>query len=311
MNVYEGLDAVSAPFQHSSVAIGTFDGVHRGHQAIIDRAVADARAHDRPALVFTFDRHPSELLRPDRAPERITTPEQRNALIAERDVDGLVIARFDASLAELTPDEFTERILKGLLDAESIVEGTDFGFGKNRAGDVNYLRRVQERYGFALHVVDPILVDGVPARSSVVRERLHAGDIAGAEAILGHPFLLHGRVVGGQRLGRTLGYPTANLQPFDRQIVPADGVYAVQVALDDGRRFGGACSIGIRPTVEGAGRAIETYLFDFNEDIYGRMLDQRFVRRLRAEEKFDDLEALTAQIARDVATARTVLAEAT
>jgi riboflavin kinase/FMN adenylyltransferase len=312
MKLVEGLEAVQTPFDRSSVAIGTFDGVHLGHQAIIRRAVEDGRAHDRPSLVFTFDRHPLELLRPEAAPELLTTPEQRNALIAELGVDALIVARFDLTLANLSPDAFLADILKGLLGAEAIVEGANFSFGKDRAGDVAYLQHAQEAYRFTLHALEPVVVEGAPVSSTRIRERLRSGEIAAAERLLGHPYELVGQVIGGQKLGRTLGYPTANLALSYRQIAPADGIYAVTVRLDDGRELGGACSIGNRPTIEGAGRSIETYLFqrdgdDFHEDLYGRGMAIRFVRRLRAEEKFDSLQALVAQMARDVTEARNLL----
>lgn len=309
MQVFHGLESLSVPFAASTVAIGTFDGVHMGHKAIIRSAVEDARSHRRPAIVFTFDRHPIAFFAPERAPKLITTPEQRIALIAELGVDALVVARFDETLSELSPNLFIETILKERLGAKAIVEGTNFAFGKDRAGDVAFLETVQNRYDFVLHAIEPVLVLGQPASSTRVRECLRTGEVAEAEAVLGHPFRLEGRVIGGQRLGRTLGYPTANLDLTWEQIVPADGVYAVLATLDDGRTFGGACSIGNRPTIEGAGRSIETYLLDFDEDIYGHGMDLRFVRRLRPEEKFNSLSDLTAQIANDVALARDVLAD--
>ena len=309
MQVFEGLETVTTPFAASTVAIGTFDGVHLGHKAIIQRAVADARQHNRPALVFTFDRHPIELFAPTRAPDLITPPPQRNELIAELGADALVIARFDQALAQTAPDDFVQSILKNLLGAQAIVEGVSFNFGKDRAGDVAFLRVAQSRYGFTLHALEPVLVQGLPASSTRVRERLNAGDVQEAESVLGHPYCLVGTVVGGQKLGRTLGYPTANLELTYRQAVPGDGIYAVLATLDDGRAIGGACSIGERPTIEGAGRSIETFLLDFNEDIYGQNLSLRFVERLRAEEKFDSLAELTAQMARDVDQARFILAD--
>lgn len=309
MQIYEGLDAIITPFAASSVAIGTFDGVHKGHQAIIRRAVEDARRHARPALVLTFDRHPIELFAPDRAPELITTPPQRNDLIAGLGADGLVIARFDAQLSQLAPDAFMQDILKGLLGARAIVEGATFCFGKDRAGNVDYLRDAQTRYNFTLDALDPVLVNNVPASSTRVRDLLRAGSVGEAEAILGHPYLLAGTVVGGQRLGRTLGYPTANLELAYRQVVPRDGVYAVLATLQNGRIMGGACSIGERPTIEGAGRSIETFLLDFSEDIYGQQFQLRFIERLRGEEKFESLAELTAQMAHDVAETRYILAE--
>ncbi len=212
MNVYDGLEAVTTPFPASSVAIGTFDGVHVGHQAIIRAAVADAQRHARPALVFTFDRHPAELFAPEHAPALLTTPEQRNTLIAELGVDGLVIAHFDTALAQLSPDDFVQRILKDKLGAQAIVEGANFCFGKDRAGNVAYLQAAQSQYDFTLTALEPIMAAGAPASSTRIREALRAGDVALAETVLGHAYQLVGTVVGGQQLGRTLGYPTANLE---------------------------------------------------------------------------------------------------
>ncbi len=307
MNVFEGLETLPQPYTASSLAIGTFDGVHIGHQAIIRTAVEDARSHGRPALVLTFDRHPSELLSPDRVPGLLTTPDQRNRYIAELGADGLVIVRFDQALAQLTPEAFLRTILKDRLGAQAIVVGANFCFGKGRAGDVAYLEEAQSEFDFTLRALQPIRVGDLPASSTRIRERLRVGDIAGAETLLNHPFLLAGIVVEGQKLGRTLGYPTANLALTCRQVVPADGIYAVRAVLEDGQRVGGACSIGNRPTIEGAGYSIETYLFDFAADIYGRGMELRFVKRLRDELKFDSLEALTAQMALDVTAARAAL----
>jgi riboflavin kinase / FMN adenylyltransferase len=306
MNVYNGLDALQEPFRRSTVAIGTFDGVHLGHQAVIQTATEDARQNNRRAVVFTFDRHPAELLAPDRVPGYLTTPAQRIPLIAAQGTEELVIVHFDSALAGLTAEEFVRMILKERLGAEAIVIGDDFHFGKNRSGNAEYLHSVQESFGFQLSVHAPVLLDGVPVHSSQIRALIREGKVSDAERLLGHPFLLSGRVVQGQQLGRTLGYPTANLALTVNQVVPADGIYAVEAILDDGRTFGGACSIGSRPTIAGAGRSIETYLFDFNGDIYGRGMELRFLHYLRPEVKFDSLDALVLQMAQDVKQARQI-----
>jgi riboflavin kinase/FMN adenylyltransferase len=307
MNLFEGLESVPNPFPSATVAIGTFDGVHIGHQAIIRAAVEDARAHTRPALVFTFDRHPKEIVAPDQVPPYLTTPEQRRRLIADLGADALIVARFDKALSQLFPDEFVETILQAKLGAKAVVVGQNFGFGRERAGNVAYLEQAQARFDFTLRAIEPVLMDGTPVSSTRIRDCLQSGDIRSAERLLGHPYLLAGTVVAGQRLGRQLGYPTANLALTYRQAVPADGIYAVYLHLSDGRIQPGACSIGSRPTVEGAGRAIETYLLDFDEDLYGQGVEIRFVERLREERKFESLEALVAQMARDVAQARRIL----
>ncbi len=308
MKLFDGLETLSEPLSDTTVAIGTFDGIHVGHQAIIRAAAQDAFANSRRSLVFTFDRHPAELLAPDRAPDHITTPAQRNRYVAELGIDGLVVAKFDRQLADLSPDAFLDRVLRTALGAKKIVVGDNFAFGRNRAGDAAFLEASQQKYGYSLIALEPVQIDGSPASSTRVRELLRAGSIAEAERVLGHAFRLAGTVIEGRKLGRQLGYPTANLLPQWKQVVPKDGIYAVQVSLGGGREVGGACSIGERPTVEGAGRSIETYLFDFNEDLYGHALEIRFAARLRDEERFDSLGALKAQIEADVRLAREVLA---
>lgn len=308
MNVYNGLEALIQPFARATVAVGTFDGVHRGHQAIIRMAVDDARAANRPAIVFTFDRHPYELLAPDRVPGYLTTPAQRLPLIALQGTDELMIARFNTELASLTAEEFVQTVLKDKLGAESIIIGGDFHFGKGRSGNEEYLRSVQDRFGFRLHVHPPVYYNEMPVHSTNIRELIRTGNVSDAETLLGHPYLLAGTVVHGQQLGRTLGYPTANLALTVNQVVPADGIYAVEAIWEEGRKWGGACSIGNRPTVEGAGRSIETYLFDFSEDIYGRIMELRFLSFLRPELKFDSLDALVVQMGQDVQQAKAIYA---
>ena len=307
MNVFDGLETITAPLLESTVAIGAFDGIHIGHQAIISAAVADARLHGRPSVVFTFDRRPATVIDPDRAAPYLTTPQQRVRLIGELQPDNLVIARFDRSIFELSPDDFISQILKRKLNAGAIVVGSGFFFGKNRSGDVDYLKRSQQKYAFTLHALEPVSIEGEMASSTRIRELLLLGKIEEAERFLGHPYLLAGKVVRGQQLGRKLGYPTANLSLNVRQLVPLDGIWAVRVNMDDGRVLKGACSIGNRPTVEGAGRSIETYIFDFDEDIYGSGMEIQFIRYLRPELKFDSLEALVVQMGDDVALARKVL----
>lgn len=305
MQVWEGLESIYTPFPAVSAAIGTFDGVHCGHQALIRAAVADARAHDRAAVVFTFDRHPAELIAPDKLPGYLTTLEQKKGLLAALGADHLVITRFDERFRELSPEAFLRFVLAGVLGAQAVFVGEDFRFGRNQAGDTAYLQEAQARCGFALTVLEPVLVGGEKASSTRIRHLLRVGDLAGAQAVLGHPYVLSGVVVEGKRLGRMLGFPTANLEPTVPQVVPADGIYAVWADISS--TYKGACSIGMRPTVGGTRRTIETYLLDFSGDLYGKTLDITFVARLRDELKFDSLDALTAQMARDVAQAEEIL----
>lgn len=318
MRIWEGLESIDTPLEASTVAIGMFDGVHIGHQALIAAAVEDGRVHRRPSVVFTFDRHPAEQIAPDRFPGYLTTPEQRRRLIAALGPDHLVIARFDERFRQLSPEGFLRFVLVGILGAEAVFVGEDFRFGCNQAGDVAYLREAQARWDFALEVIPPVLVNGEKASSTRTRTLLRAGDIPGVEAILGHPYRLVGTVIEGERLGRRLGYPTANLRLSIPQVVPSDGIYAVWVeipsalarsATQDGRRrYKGACSIGMRPTVGGTTRTIEVYLLDFSGDLYGETLEMEFVARLRDELKFDSLEALVEQMRRDVSQVERMLA---
>ncbi|MCW3100983.1 MAG: adenylyltransferase/riboflavin kinase [Chthonomonadaceae bacterium] len=280
MKVYEGLEAIPAPLASSSVAIGTFDGVHRGHQALIRRAVEDAHAQNRPAVVLTFDRHPMELFRPEAAPKRLTTPAQRDALIAALGIDTLIVARFDHALAELSADAFMTEILKGLLGAQAIVEGDDFCFGKGRAGDLAYLQHRQGKYCFTLHTLKPLLIDGVRASSTRVRELLHAGEIAHAEEMLGHGYWLAGQAIRTQRSRHVLRHATVHLIYPYRQVIPLEGAYSVRIRFDDGRECDGICTIrkAVNP-------CLETVLSDFDANLTGREMTLRFVHRLHAEGK--------------------------
>jgi riboflavin kinase / FMN adenylyltransferase len=310
MLVIYGLDAPELPITKSAVAIGAFDGIHTGHQAIIETAVRRAAEQGCPSVVFTFDRHPAELLRPDKAPPYINTPAQRVELVRALGANYLVIAHFDEALSQQTPEEFAEEILRDRLHACDVVVGHDFRFGRGRVGDPDLLRELGIGLGFAVHALEPVIVLGLPASSTRTREYIAAGEIGSAEALLGHPFILNGTVVKGKQLGRILGFPTANLECTYRQVVPANGIYAVAAKLTlRSQWLFAACSIGVRPTVEDGRteRTIETFLFDFNEDIYGQEMDLRFVEYLRPELKFDGLDALVQQMHADCARAQEIL----
>lgn len=300
MHVWNGLDSIDAPVGPSSVAVGMFDGIHRGHQALISRAVADARTHGRAAVVLTFDRHPAELIDPEKAPGYLTTHAQRTQLFESLGADHLVIARFNSQFRDLSPETFLRFVLKGVLQAKAVFVGFDFRFGRGHEGDVHHIQDARERLDLEVHVLEPILIDGEKASSSRVRQLLRDGNLEGAFEVLGHPYVLEGIVVGGQKLGREIGYPTANIELNRAQVIPADGIYAVWVTWRN-RRFKGACSIGIRPTIGGTERTIEVFMLDFDGDLYGETLELAFVERLRDETKFDSLETLKQQIAKDVA----------
>ena len=287
------------------VALGNFDGFHLGHQAVVGRAVERARAAGRPALVATFDPHPVRHFRPDAAPFRLTTLEQRERLFAAAGADATVVFRFDGHLAALTAEQFvTERLVA--LGVAGIVTGEDFTFGRAKGGNTTVLAELGRRHGFVAETVGPVTLDGQPVSSSRIRELLRAGDPRGAARLLTRPFAIEGVVQHGDKLGRTIGYPTANLDmgPYLR---PAYGIYAVRGRLPDGRIVDGAANLGVRPTFEPPKELLEPYFFDFAGDLYGAVIEVELVEYLRAEAKFDTLDALTAQMDADCARARVML----
>ncbi len=276
---------------------------------MVGRAVARARAAGLPALVATFDPHPVRHFRPDAAPFRLTTLDQRERLFAAAGADAMVVFGFDTALAALTAERFVaERLVAG-LGASGVVTGEDFTFGAGRSGDVRVLAALGERHGFAAETVGPVSLDGVPVSSSRIRQLLQEGNPSGAARLLTRPFAIQGTVQHGDKLGRTIGYPTANLDmgPYLR---PAYGIYAVRGQLPDGRVLDGAANLGVRPTFEPPKELLEPYFFDFAGDLYGQRIEVELVDYLRAEARFDGLDALTAQMERDCARARAMLAEA-
>ena len=293
------------------VALGNFDGFHLGHQAVVGRAVARARAEGRPALVATFDPHPVRYFRPDAPPFRLTTLDQRERLFAAAGADAMVVFRFDAELAALTAERFVaERLVAG-LGVAGVVTGEDFTFGHAKGGNVAVMAALGAAHGFAAEAVGPVALDGEPVSSSRIRELLQTGDPRGAARLLTRPFAIEGVVQHGDKLGRTIGYPTANLDmgPYLR---PAYGIYAVRGRLVPDSPFGarvldGAANLGVRPTFDPPKELLEPYFFDFAGDLYGQRIEVELVEFLRPEAKFDTLEALTAQMELDCARAREVL----
>jgi riboflavin kinase/FMN adenylyltransferase len=289
------------------VALGNFDGFHKGHQAVVGRAIERARAEGRPALVATFEPHPMRYFRPDSPPFRLTNAEQRARLIEQAGADGLFVFHFDAGFAGVTAPEFVTDWLVRRLGVGGVVTGQDFTFGKARGGDVALLRLLGQANRISVDAVAPV-TDGDEAVSSTrVREALRAGDCATAERLLTRPFAIEGVVEHGDKRGRELGYPTANLS-LGRYVRPRFGIYAVRGRLPDGRVVGGAASLGVRPTFDPPKELLEPYFLDFDGDLYGKAIEVELVSFLRPEERFDSLDALTAQMAKDVAEAKRRLA---
>lgn len=289
------------------VALGNFDGFHLGHQAVVGRAVALARAQGRPALVATFDPHPVRFFKPDAPPFRLTTLDQRQRLFAAAGADAMIVFHFDAELAAVTARDFVLDRLVRRIGAAAVVTGEDFTFGKGRGGNRAVLAALGQEFRLGVESVAPVALDGETVSSSRIRDALQAGDCATASRLLTRPFAIEGIVQHGDKMGRALGYPTANLA-LGSYLRPRYGVYAVRGRLPDGRLLDGAASVGIRPTFDPPKELLEPYFFAFDGDIYGRTIEVAFHRFLRPEAKFDSLDALKAQMARDCAGARRALA---
>ena len=287
-----------------AVTIGNFDGVHRGHQAMFARLKAAAAERGLPTAVMTFEPHPREVFTPEQAPARLTSLREKMELFKSHAIDRMVLARFSRRFASLSAEEFIERILMTGIQARWILIGDDFRFGAQRAGDFTLLKQCGEARGFEVESLPSVLVGGVRVSSTAVREALAQGELALAAQFLGRPYSISGRVVHGDKLGHALGYPTANIQ-MKHNKPPLSGIFAVELCGIDGGRLPGVASLGVRPTVKQNGVAtLEVHVFDFHERIYGAHVRVDFLHKLRDEEKFPDLPALIAQIARDVADAK-------
>ncbi|MBK5910611.1 riboflavin biosynthesis protein RibF [Rhodothalassium salexigens] len=300
-----------AAWRGGVAALGNFDGLHRGHQAVLGQAAAEARRRGRPFAVITFEPHPRRFFKPDTPPFRLTPRAERRSLLSAMGVDLLIEMPFDAALAATSADAFIERYLHEAFGLSQVVVGYDYHFGHKRAGNADLLRRRGGELGFDLAVVDAFCLgdcEPEPVSSTQIRQALCAGEARRAADLLGHWWGITGTVVGGDQRGRTIGFPTANIQ-LGETLEPAFGVYAARTILPDGRVVDSVTNLGRRPTFEGQAVLLETYLFDFDGDLYGQSLRVELVERLRGERKFDGLDALKAQIAADCDTARALLAD--
>jgi len=294
--------------QPTVLTIGTFDGVHLGHQKIIERVVATARQEGLLATIFTFFPHPRMVVQHDKSLKLIHTLEEKKQLLQRLGVDLLVVQPFNEAFAQLTAEEFVSTILVQHLNVKKVIIGYDHRFGRNRTANINDMRLFGEKYGFAVEEISVQEVDEVSVSSTKIREALNKGDVTTAEHYLGTPYSLTGTVVHGLKLGRTLGYPTANIQVTeDYKLIPKDGVYAVYSYIG-ARKVYGMMSIGKNPTIEGKGASIEVYFFDFNGDLYDRELTIYFVKYLREERKFSSVALLKKQLQDDETTARKAIA---
>ena len=314
MRIYRHFDALPSDARGAAVAIGNFDGVHPGHQAVIHEAGLIARDLDRPWAVLTFEPHPRALFTPGTEPFRLTPLRAKARRIAELGADMLIVLRFDAAFSTLSAEDFVNAVLVDGLGAGHVVSGYDFVFGHKRGGNCELLLAMGAKKGFGFTAVnakeDP---SGEVYSSTRVRERLLDGDAKGAAAVLGRDFEIEGRVVRGESRGKSIGFPTANIA-LGGYLRPALGVYAVRVAIEEANAGGdeetwidGAANLGVRPTFGGDGVLLEVFLFDFDGDLYGKHLRVRLVDFLRPEKKFDGVDDLKAQIAQDCEKAKEIL----
>ena len=292
-----------------ALTIGNFDGIHRGHQAMLECLVGEARKRALVSCVLTFEPHPREFFAPHSAPTRLASLREKFDLLAAHKVDRVHVQRFTASFAALEPEAFVERVLASRLKMRWLLIGEDFRFGAKRAGDLALLKSLAGRYGYEVEVMPDVARAGIRVSSSAVRAALAAGDLASAEALLGRPYGISGRVVHGRKLGRELGFATANVQ-LKHNRPPLSGIYAVKVHGVGTLPRAGVASLGVRPTITASGRSVlEVHLFDFSGDLYAAHVRVEFLHKIRDEEKYSDLDTLKAQIARDCEAAKGFLLE--
>ncbi|MEU6150385.1 bifunctional riboflavin kinase/FAD synthetase [Actinosynnema sp. NPDC047251] len=309
MQRWRGLDHLPGGWGRCVVTIGVFDGVHRGHQALVGRAVELAAEKGVPSVLMTFDPHPSEVVRPGSHPAQLTSLRRRSELVEQLGVDVFCVVPFTVEVSRMTAAEFVHEILVDRLHVASVVVGQNFTFGSKAAGNVDLLRALGQRFGFGTEGADLVTDDGVTYSSTYIRACIDAGDVKAAAQALGRPHRLEGIVVRGDGRGKELGFPTANLSTTRFAAVPADGVYACWFIHSSGRRLRAAVSVGTNPTFSGRERRVEAFVLDVDEDFYGQRVALDFVERLRAMERYDTVDELLDQMHKDVAQTRVILPE--
>ncbi len=306
MKIFRSLDEITEPFANPCVTIGNFDGVHLGHQLLFMEVVRRGRANSGCSVVVTFDPHPLRILRPDGI-KLISTIEQKIEQIEKAGIDALIIIPFDLSFAATTAEHFVDEILLKKIGMTELVVGYDYAFGKGRSGDTRFLKNKGEEKGFPVAVVDAHYQDGNLVSSTRIRELVHQGRMMDARELLGRPYQIRGVVqVGKQRGGKEIGYPTANLQVNENDLVPRIGVYVTQV-ICEGKCYGGVLNIGYNPTFSENRLVAETHIFDFNKDIYGKPIKLNLLKFIRDEKKYPGIGELAEQISRDVIEAKKIL----
>lgn len=310
MELIRGRHNLNPRHRGCALTIGNFDGVHLGHQAVIEQVRRRAGEYGLPSCVVTFEPHPREFFDPAGAPARLSRLRDKTEALAALAVDRLLLLRFDTQLAGLEPQAFIDQLLVTGLGARHVVVGDDFRFGRKRRGDLGWLMESGTASGFTVETAQTRMLDGERVSSTRVRQALAAGDLDAAARLLGGPYTISGRIIHGEKLGRELGYPTANIA-LDRRRLPLTGIFAVIAWDASGRRLPGVASLGRRPTVGGTRSLLEVHVFDFDGDLYGAHLRVQLLARLRPEEHFDSLAAMTECMHEDARRARELLAAAT
>lgn len=307
MQVHRDLNKLPA-FRNAVITIGTFDGVHTGHQHILQQLQEAAQACNGETVIITFDPHPREVLAGDKSVRLLTTLEEKISLLAHWGIHHLVVVPFTRAFSELSATAYLEDFLISTFRPHSIIIGYDHRFGHNREGGLELLEAEQEKYGFQLLEIPQQVIHHAAVSSTRIRKSLHEGDIRLATELLGYPYFLNGKVVHGDKMGRKLGFPTANISLNDyRKLIPAQGVYAVTVTIGhNGPLLQGALNIGTRPTFNGAELRIEVFILDFDQEIYDAPIRVDFLEYIRADKKFDSVEALVVQMKNDVEQARAI-----
>jgi len=303
MELVRGLHNLRPEHRGCAATIGSFDGLHLGHQAVLTQLAAQGRERRLPVTLITFEPQPREYFMPEEAPPRLTRFREKLEVLQHCGIDRVVCLRFNAWLASLTADEFIQRVMLDGLAVKYLVVGDDFRFGKGRLGDYALLEQTGKIHGFPVVTMPTFNVGNHRVSSTRIRVALNEGDFSSAEALLGRPYWMSGRVAHGDKRGRTIGFPTANIF-LHRNAVPVNGVFAVEMCGIDDRPIAGVANVGTRPTVDGSRALLEVHLFDFDRDIYGRHVQVSFLKKLRPERKFESFELLKRQIERDAEQAR-------
>ena len=306
MKIIRGLkDIKKTPLKDPVVTLGNFDGVHLGHQAIFKQVVAWSLSTGGNSVVFTFEPHPLKVLAPQRSPKLLSTFREKMEQIEASGMDAVICANFTPEFASQNPEDFVKDVLVDTLGVKALFVGHDYAFGKNRKGDIPFLRDAGARFGFELHVIGPVKVEGITVSSTKIRQLIVDGEVCLASKLLGRPYSIEGTVIAGHSRGRTLGFPTANITT-PNELPPKEGVYAVSVLIE-GREYKGAANIGKNPTFSDTTSSYEVHLFDFEGDLYGKFLKMKFIKRVRDEVRFKDAAELAEQIRKDVERVKAIL----